>query len=508
MIAMARPSFGAPPGCIFVPALAACLLALLAAAPRAPVAPPQFDTPYGAVIGNWEQGLAVFRGIPYAAPPAGALRYQPPWPPAPWKSPLAATTNPPACPQPQNAQGVPPISEDCLRLNVWTPGLDNARRPVMVWIHGGEFLEGGNFVTAYDGAALAKGGNLVVVEIQYRLGALGFLELSQIGGKAFAASGNLGLLDQIAALRWVRANARALGGNPANVTVFGESAGASSIGSLLAAPAARGLFQKAILESPAIPGEYTGMARATQIARTLMQLAGVSTARELQTLPVDALLAAQKKLGGYYGLLTQFNAVNDGLLTPEAVPRMLLDGSAARVPILIGTNGNELKSFGGSATEATFITSLQRVFGSRAATVAHTYEHDFGSLVTAEEQFAGDESFRIPAIQEAEALSRQQPVWMYLFTYDAPPDGPEHTAEIRFVFGNLKASWPNAAANQRVSEAMQSAWIAFARQGDPGWPRYDAGKRQTMEFGASPQVVADPRGAERKLWAGVRFNGH
>ncbi|MGH9417014.1 MAG: carboxylesterase/lipase family protein [Terriglobales bacterium] len=483
-------------------------LAAAALAAQAAPAPPLLVTTSGPVRGSWAQGLAVFRGIPYAAAPTGALRFQPPRPPAPWTAALVATANPPACPQLQNAQGLPAISEDCLRLNVWTPALDHARRPVMVWIHGGEFAEGGNYVHAYDGAALARAGNLVVVDVQYRLGALGFLELAEIGGKDYAASGNLGLLDQIAALRWVRTNAGALGGDRGNITVFGESAGGSSIANLLAAPAARGLFQKAILESPATPGEYTGMARADQIARALMQLAGVSTVAELQRLPLDTLLSAQKKLGDYYNPLTEFCAVNDGLFTPQPVLRMLLEGSAAEVPVLIGTNGDELKSSRASApAEAPFIAALARVFGGRAALVAHTYEHDFGSVAAAEDQFSGDESFRIPAIQQAEALSRTQPVWMYLFTYDAPPNGPEHTAEIRFVFGNLPASWPNAAANQRVSQAMQTAWIAFARTGNPGWPRYDAKRRQTMEFGATPQDVSDPRGAERKLWAGVRFNG-
>ncbi|MGH2586914.1 MAG: carboxylesterase/lipase family protein, partial [Dehalococcoidia bacterium] len=217
---------------------------------------PVVRTPYGQVAGEQRDGVTVFRGIPYARAPLGELRFRAPQPPEPWSDVRDATRFGPIAmqnPSPMDtifgAVQRPAMSEDCLSLNVWTPGLDDGRRPVMVWIHGGAFVGGSGSTPWYDGTAFASRGDVVVVTLNYRLGALGFLHLADLGGDAFAGSGNVGILDQVAALRWVRESIAAFGGDPENVTVFGQSAGARSIATMMSMPNPRGLFDKAILQS-------------------------------------------------------------------------------------------------------------------------------------------------------------------------------------------------------------------------------------------------------------------
>ncbi len=234
----------------------------------------------GPVVGATERGVLVFRGIRFAAPPVGPLRFRPPVSPTSWTEVQPALDFAPACPQlvdidpTENNNSV--MAEDCLAVNIWTPQADAKKRPVMVWIHGGGFVGGSARNTWYDGAALARRGDIVVVTLQYRLGAWGFLELSEIGGQEYAASGNLGLLDQIAALKWVKQNIAAFGGDPNNVTVFGQSAGAGSAGMLMVMPAASGLFQKAILES-GTPKEVNDKERAVEVSRTFMKIVGINS---------------------------------------------------------------------------------------------------------------------------------------------------------------------------------------------------------------------------------------
>src|SRR5579864_9632693 len=246
-------------------------------------------TAFGSTKGEREQGVFVFRGIRYAASPVGTLRFRPPVPPIAWTGVRSAGDFGPACPQlveidpTENNNSV--MSEDCLGVNVWTPGADDKTRPVMVWIHGGGFIEGSARNTWYDGAKLAGRGDVVVVTAQYRMGAWGFLDLSDMGGQDFGQSGNVGLLDQVAALKWVRENIAAFGGDPSNVTLFGQSAGAGSVGMLMVMPAARGLFHKAIMES-GTPKELNDKATAAEVSRTYMKIAGASKIEELQKLTV------------------------------------------------------------------------------------------------------------------------------------------------------------------------------------------------------------------------------
>ena len=239
------------------------------------------QTTAGPVRGETEGNVQVFRGIRFAQPPIGQLRFGPPLPVIPWTDVRPALDFAPACPQlvsidpTENNNSV--MSEDCLAVNVWTPRIDDTKRPVMVFIHGGAFVEGSARNTWYDGTALAERGNVVVITLQYRLGALGFLELSKIAGEEYADTGNLGILDQIAALRWVQQNIERFGGDPRNVTIFGESVGATSVGILMALPAARELFQKAILESNSAVRVGHDLVRATELAKEFMKIAGASS---------------------------------------------------------------------------------------------------------------------------------------------------------------------------------------------------------------------------------------
>ena len=288
-------------------------------------------TKYGPVLGAQEDGLQVFRSIPYAAPPVGSLRFLPPRPPESWSEPRLALQPGPAAPQyiyydpTENSQDV--VAEDCLTLNIWTPAADHPPRPVMVWIHGGANIEGSARNTWYDGTGLATRGNVVVVTIQYRLGVLGFLELTDVGGTRFAGSGNAGLLDQIAALEWVRDNIAAFGGDPGNVTVFGESAGGGDIYYLLGAPKAQGLFHKAIIESGTCSPRLASRASATKSTRAFMKQIGARTVRHLQAMSwINLLYFAEKYYWGWPHV--------DGFVLPEQPDRSILSGRGGNVPLL------------------------------------------------------------------------------------------------------------------------------------------------------------------------------
>ncbi|HEV3510303.1 MAG TPA: carboxylesterase family protein, partial [Candidatus Sulfotelmatobacter sp.] len=272
-------------------------------------------TASGPVKGESEKGVLVFRGIPYAAPPLGPLRFRPPGPPVAWTEVRSALDFAPACPQlvetdpTENNNSV--MSEDCLAVNVWTPGVVGKKRPVMVWVHGGGFIEGSARNTWYDGASLAGRGDVVVVTLQYRLGVWGFLEIPDIAGQDFAQSGNVGLLDQVAALKWVKQNIVAFGGDPNNVTIFGQSAGGGSVGMLMVMPAAHGLFQKAIMES-GTPKEIADKGRAIEVSREYMKIAGVTKIEELQKLTMPQMLNAEKKLFRTSFGYSAFRPVLDG----------------------------------------------------------------------------------------------------------------------------------------------------------------------------------------------------
>ena len=488
------------------------------------------STGYGPVVGFQEERVQIFRGIPYAAAPIRNLRFRRAIPPKSWARPRPARIRSAACPQVLDLDdsaedGDSNMSEDCLTVNVWTPRADALRRPVMVFIHGGALEEGSAADSWYDGAVLADRGDVVVVTVQYRLGALGFLELGELGGPAFAESGNMGVLDQIEALRWVQKNIGRFGGDSNNVTLFGESAGGVSIRALLALPEARDLFHKVIIESGT--GAFIKKARATQIARTFMELAKVRTVAELDRISMEDVMRAQSKLFAQgYGSMP-FGIVDDGVVFNRTPIQLISDDPRLSKPMLIGTNSEEMRYW--SAMDAGDIDTqaeeplrqrLINMYGPDARDLIPVYRSDSNAYQEAISTLLGDAIFRIPSIRLAEINAKRAPTYMYLFTYRSQTKGPTgveygamHGLEVAFVFHvdsaqaytyvGPKGSWAH------LSDQMVQAWTRFARSGDPNgpllpfWPRYDTDQRATMEFGHRTDVVLDPYGAERKAWSAV-----
>ena len=314
------------------------------------------ETRYGKVQGSEQDSISVWKGIPFAQPPTGQRRFRAPQPLEPWTGVREVTAFGPMAPQVPEIMGgiaggadraakLPPMSEDCLSLNIWSPGADHERRPVMVWIHGGAFTLGSASDPWYDGTSFAVTHHIVVVTLNYRLGILGFVSLKDLAGEDAAYTGNCGLLDQIAALEWVRENIAAFGGDPDQVTVMGESAGAISIGTLLGMPAAHGLFQRAILQSGA-GSDMTTRSRATKVAQALLAKLGLETSQlaALADVPLEALLKIQPELGREFGSVQAFSPMIDGDTLPQHPSAMIAQGSAANVAILAGTNRDELRN--------------------------------------------------------------------------------------------------------------------------------------------------------------------
>lgn len=499
------------------------------------------QTGAGAVQGHVRDGVVEFLGIPYAAQPVGSLRWRRPRPPAAWSGVFDADTwgpTPPQLPTPLTT-GLPPQDEACLHLAVWTPGLEDARRPVMVWLHGGGFSAMAAADAAWHGHRMAAAGDVVVVSVEYRTGCLGFTDLSDAFGEDFAGSGNLGLLDQIAALEWVRDNVAAFGGDPSNVTIFGESAGGMSVGTLMTTPAARGLFHKAIAQSGAA-SMVSSHRLAVAVAARFLELAGVAAGdvAALEALSVDAILAAQAKLfaeypalGRQYGdgepLGLPTRPVVDGVVLARKPLDAVRDGAAAAIPLLLGTTRDEFRLFSEvlKLRVPSDVDALTRRFAlylgeERARPAA---EHYLGHFGAERAHFGGvaaatDMVFTVPAIRLADAQAAHQPS-TYLYRFDWPTAlldgrlGACHGIEIPFVFDIFDASpisylaGPDAPVD--LAKAMQSAWVAFARTGDPAvpvlpaWPAYESSRRETMLFDTECELASDPSAPERVLWDGV-----
>jgi para-nitrobenzyl esterase len=500
---------------------------------------PVVETSSGAVRGARVRDVAVFQGIPYARPPLDDLRFRAPDAPAAWTGIREASTYGPVCPQPQDMVGSllgfesQPASEDCLTVNVWTPSVDGARRPVLVWIHGGAFVVGSGSRALTDATELARRGDAVVVSCNYRLGAFGFLSLAEHGGDAIGAVPNVGLLDQVAALEWVRREIGAFGGDPDAVTVFGESAGAISVAALLAMPQAEGLFRRAILQS----GSANFVAprpRAAAVADAVLRELDIAPQRlaDLRRVPAERVLEAQIRVmmapPPNTGGLT-FQPVIDGTVLPADPFERVRDGCARDVALLIGTTLDELKLFDLMDPKARELTpdALRRrcehtVGSARAAEVIELYRTvraQRGASVSPPDLWSAletDRVFRAPAMRLAELQAARQPaVYTYLFTWQSPYGGGSlgacHALDIPFVFGTLDDphmvpfAGTNSAAH-RLGEQMQDAWIAFARHGDPAhaglppWPRYEPTRRATMVLGRECGVIDAPYEDERRFW--------
>jgi len=480
----------------------------------------------GRVSGSFEGPLAVFRGIPFAGPPAGSLRFAAPETPEPWTGVRKATTFGPAAAQSAIDieyvpgfslwEGIDATSEDCLTANVWTPGL-TGRRPVLVWIHGGAFLKGAGSQALYDGATLAARGEVVVVTANYRLGAFGFLGLDD---ERFAA--NAGLLDQIMVLDWVAEHATAFGGDPGNVTIFGESAGAISVAALMTCDRAAGRFHRVVAQSGAgrrLPSADS----ATEMTDRLLAALGLDRSRvgELLSLPVERIISAQVKVSVDVrrdDLGAGFQPWIDGEVLGRQATDGLAAGSAAGVPFLVGTNEHEMNLWRvlepglRSLDEAGLAFRVQRLVGESAGELIEAYRaaRPSAGLFQLWQAIWSDREFRIPSLRAADAQAQHAPTYSYLFTWPSPAPGIGscHGLELPFVFGTLDSKGADAFAGsgpaaEVLAIRMQDAWLSFARTGDPGWPAYDPSTWATMLLGQECEVVGDPRGAERAAWDGL-----
>ena len=476
-------------------------------------------TSNGPVRGDCEAGLKVFKGLRYGAAPTGLARFKPPQPPRAWtdaadatgygapsiQSGLAAGERRASAADPP-APDEPASSEDCLFLNVWTPGLDQARRPVMVWLHGGGFANGSGGASMYDGGALARKGDVVTVTVNHRLNVFGYLHLGEMFGADYAQSGTAGMLDIVQALEWVRDNIAAFGGDPADVTIFGESGGGWKVSLLLGMPGARGLFHKAIIQSgPGLTAKP--VAEADKTARALLARLGVTTPAELAAVPTDLLSQASVTIGGEPMRL--YTPVLDG----TAIPRHPFEPDAsplnADVPVLIGTNKDESTLFllahprFGAFTDEDVAKLAHTAAGDRAdallAALRRAYPDYSPTHIGAAAQTVGGMWINSVRLAERKAAQAAAPAFMYMLTWETPVSRGRlkspHAVEIPLVFDNVEKARNFVGRGedpQAVADQMSAAWLAFARTGDPGWPAYDTARRATMMFNVESNVEDDP----------------
>lgn len=504
------------------------------------------ETTYGKVRGRSAAGIHSFLGVRYGASTAGRNRFMPPQKPQSWAGVQDAFAYGNSAPQSNPAQRVdaagrnevgrlvsgtdgppPPESEDCLFLNVWTPGVnDNGKRPVMFWLHGGGFTGGSDSSALFIGANLARRGDVVVVGINHRLGALGFTHLGDLAGESFAHSGNVGMLDAIAALEWVRDNIERFGGDPNRVMIFGESGGGQKVSMLLGSPVAKGLFHRAVIESGPGP-KMMERQRATDVARMLLGELDLDARHiaEVQALPVEKIMRAQFALGSKLRVVPGFIDGFAPVLDPVVLPAHPFYPQASRVsedvPVIIGHNRTEMTLFADPAAfsvdENGMKARVKGLVGDHAEEVIEVYRRSNPNVSPSELLFLiwTDNPTTIFSnnIAERRAALGKAPTYRYRFDWETPALGGRlkspHTVELPFVFDNVQvapglaggASPEAVALAARVSEA----WISFAASGDPNtkkselpaWAPYDATRRATMLFNNVSKVVDDPGGQER-----------
>jgi para-nitrobenzyl esterase len=507
-------------------------LAAAAAAAQAPVKTTA-GLVRGAAIG--QTGLRVFKGIPYAAPPVGELRWQAPRPAVAWQGVRDATAFGAACLQPKVFDDIAfkETSEDCLTLNVWTPAKGAGRLPVMVWIHGGGFVAGGGSEPRHDGEAFARRG-IVLVTVNYRLGVFGFFahpELTRESSRK--ASGNYGLLDQVAALAWVKDNIAAFGGDPANVTIFGESAGSFSVSALVASPLTKGLLHKAIGESGAFFSASTLPARPLAAAEEQGAKFGASigagSLAALRARPAAEILAASAKVQ------PEFTPNTDGYFLSEDVAAIYAAGRQHHVPLLAGWNADEIRAAvtlrPQKPTPRSFADETKKRFGDSAEAILRVYPATTDAEALESAAALGSDMFIGYATWkwvETHRQTGQAPVYRYSFDRKIPVDpdakvmgasptakdiGARHAGEIEYVFGALDLSLPKVPwepADRKLSDAMTTYWANFARTGDPNgpglpkWPRYEAATRRVLHLDEAIKDDADtarPRYEAIDAWA-------
>jgi para-nitrobenzyl esterase len=491
-------------------------------------------TTAGEIQGFVRDGILTFRGIPYAT----ASRFLPPRAVVPWSGVRLTLSYGDICPQFVNPKlNEPqtfisdnrfwPASEDCQVLNVWTPGLQSrANRPVMVWLHGGGFNDGAsNSLAIYDGTNLSRDGDVVVVSVNHRLNVLGFLDLSAYGEK-YRESANVGMLDMVAALHWVHDNIARFGGDPDNVTIFGQSGGGAKVATLLAAPVARGLFQKAIIESGApgsVPSAYADPAVARRVAALTLREAGLSEDQvgQLETLPYEQLLAAAtralatvgrelqggKSSPGLFGL--GWSPVADGVFLPEPPFAGTAPEPSRGVPLLIGSTLSEFQRFPLPAlrgretwSEAQVRDYFQGLAGDKVEQVMAAFRKAYPNLEPREWPLV-DVRFRSGVLRTAQLKAAQgDPVYAYLFTWQSPvldyAWAAGHSGELAFVFDNVDLGVQSTGGGrdvEKLTHLMSCAWTSFARTGNPhctglsAWPAFTRDRPATMLFDPQPRVA-------------------
>ncbi len=477
--------------------------------------------------------------IPYGGPTGGRNRFRPPTRPQPWAGVRDALKYGPASPQPPGGMqrlrdiigegGCEEESEDCLSLNVWTPAVgDGGKRPVMFWCHGGGFTMGSGSAAFYRGTHLARRGDVVVVTVNHRLGPFGYLHLGDFVGEEYAQSGNVGMLDLVAALEWVRDNIEAFGGDPHNVTIFGESGGGAKVSVLMAMPAAAGLFQRAIVQSgPSV--RMTTRERATQRAEQLLRVLDISAGRieQLLQLPAEQILEANSTVNA--NALGGWGPVVDGAVLPQHPFDPVAPTITADVPLIIGTNKDEATLFLLADPQfprldrEQFLTRVRALAGEAAEGLVAAYQRAYPQAAPPDlfAALLSDYMMRMGSITLAERKYAQgaAPVHMYLFTWATPVLNGRlkscHALEIPFVFDNLDPAvrfTGGAPELQTLAERMSAAWMAFARSGVPApvvqpvlptWPAYTTQTRATMIFDRECRVENDPGGELRHSWEGI-----
>jgi para-nitrobenzyl esterase len=487
------------------------------------------ETIYGRVRGVDAGGIKVFKGIPYGANTFGKNRFMAPAAPAKWAGVRDAIAYGPSAPQSQPganrsvspiavaAAGLPAESEDCLVLNIWTPAVkDGRKRPVMFWCHGGGFSSGSGSSPVTEGANLARRGDVVVVTVNHRLNVLGFTSLEEVGGPEFATSGDVGMMDIVAALRWVRDNIAEFGGDPNTVMIFGQSGGGRKVATLLAMPSAKGLFHRATIESGATL-RLVEPNQGTKVARELMSTLGLSKTqvRELQTIPLDRLMSA------YFDVVRRMNVdqMTQGfspLVDGSVIPQHPFDPASPvsrDVPVMVGSTRTELTSSAQpedfSLTESAMRTKVRTLLGAHADSAIQVYQKANAGATPSDLYFliASDHRYSAPVMKIAERRSalRGGPVYLYYFRWETPVDGGRlkspHTIEIPFAFDNIKAATRltgGGADAMALADKVSNTWIAFARTGVPNtpklprWTPYNATDRSTMVFNNESKVENDP----------------
>ncbi|ADG99070.1 Carboxylesterase [Segniliparus rotundus DSM 44985] len=490
----------------------------------------------GVLRGSRDGGLVRFRGVPYAQPPVDELRFRDPQPPKPWQGERDATAFGPRCPQPSfgilSPPSKTPADEDCLYLNVTARDDGSARRPVLVFFHGGLNLIGDSFYPERGGGHLLDGSDAVLVTVGFRLGPFGYVHFDEFSTGKRPFDSNLGTKDQLAALRWVQENIGSFGGDPGNVTVWGQSSGANAVATLLAVPEARGLFAKAILHSPPA-GAVLDKADGELYARMFLEALGAQPGEAQLALTrarQEELVGAVAKLGKLVPArrpgARHIAPMVDGAFLPERVLEAFSAGRTHPVPVIVGTNKDDVivqLKWGGLAAEATDLrTALARCDPTRAAGADELYP-GLPKRRSSAISLGGDLRYWIPSVALAEGQSRLAPTYMYRYEWSSRLTrllgfGATHGIELLACFGPAEGPAPAVLAlsgrEERAELAHASAnlrrrWLAFAQTGTPGdaWPAYRAEDRQTLLLGPRETAQSDPRAQHRRFWSGFDMAG-